>query len=100
MIRFYWNPMYHTIVVYVVVGHRIVDVYVWMSVIALLLFFAGFRNLPMRERCCQIILLTDLCSFFCGEVLVFLGVVGLLAQRRVATTPTHHSPASLTPALP
>jgi hypothetical protein len=30
MIRFYWNPMYHTIVVYVVVGHRIVDVYVWM----------------------------------------------------------------------
>jgi hypothetical protein len=35
-------------------GYRGIGVYVWMSVIVLLVLFAGFGNLPERGRCCQI----------------------------------------------
>jgi hypothetical protein len=63
-------------------------------------FLAGFRNLTVQGRCYQIFVLIDLSSFFAEKVLVLLAVAGLPAPRRVATTPTRHSPASLTPPSP
>jgi hypothetical protein len=68
------------------------DVYVWMSVIVLLLLFAGFRNLPVGEV---------LPNFFVdGLADVFLVGAREPAPRHVATTPTHHNPASPTPPSP
>jgi hypothetical protein len=90
----FWNHKYHTMVIYVVVDHCIVVVYVWMSAIVLLLLCACFRNLLVRERC------TLVFFFFVDKVLIFLAVVGLPAPHRVATAPTRHNPASLTPSPP
>jgi hypothetical protein len=48
----------------VVVGHRAIDLYVWMSAIVLLVLLAGFGNLPVRGRCCRI--------FYCQVCVRFL----------------------------
>jgi hypothetical protein len=68
------------------------DVYVWMSVIILLLLFASFGNLPVGEV---------LPNFFVdGLVDVFLVAAREPEPRRVATAPTRHNPASPTPPSP
>jgi hypothetical protein len=35
--------------------------YVWMLAIMLIVFFAGFRNLPVQGRCCRNFLLLGFC---------------------------------------
>jgi hypothetical protein len=75
------------------------------------LFFAGIRNLPVQGRFCRNFYLTVLFFFlFFAEKspwkrsrstpIVFLGVAGLPAPRRLATAPIRHGSASLTPPAP
>jgi hypothetical protein len=84
----------------VIVGHHIVDVYVWMSTIMLLLVFASFRNLPVRGGVLPIFFVYGFVFFFAEKVLFFLAIAGLLAPCRVTTAPTCHNPTSLTPPPP
>jgi hypothetical protein len=69
----------------------------WMLAIVLLLIFVGFGNLPMRGGAADFFV--DMLVFFIFAE-VFLAITGLPAPHHVATTPTRHSTASLTPPAP
>jgi hypothetical protein len=71
-------------------------IYMCMSVIVVLVSFVGFGNLTVQWRCSRNFMLTTLCSFF-REDTYLLAIVFLPAPYRVATAPTRHSTASLTP---
>ena len=84
-----------------------------MIVMLAVVFFAGFGNLPVQGRCCQNLELTQIYLFFMqvkelsersrstlATPIVFLGIAGLPAPCRLATAPTRHRPASLTPPTP
>ena len=94
------------------VGHRAIHIYVHVGHRAVG-FLAGFGNLTVQGRCCQNFVLTVLCFFFFVEKspsersqstsvtpIAFLAAAGLPAPRRLATAPTRHGPASLTPPPP
>ena len=78
--------------------HSSCRLYMCVSAIVLLDLFAGFGNLPVQGKCCRFF--WHACLFFTEKILVFLATAGLPAPRRVATAPTRHSPASLTPPPP
>ena len=95
----------------------IVDVWaivpqMWTSAIVSTVFLAGYRNLPIQGRFCQNFVLIVLFFFFCragpvagesehlGDPIVFVSAAVLPAQRRLATAPTRHCVASLSPPPP
>jgi hypothetical protein len=82
--------------IYVVVGHRVV------------VFLQVLETSPRRGSVAEI-LSSHYYVSFSGEnllersrsiLIVFLGVAGLPTPRRLATAPTRHGPASLTPPAP
>ena len=79
-----------------IVGHRAVDICVNVSHRAVN-FICRFWKPP---RAGEVLpnFFVDILGYFFAEV--FLAAAGLPAPRRVATAPTHHSTASLTPPPP
>jgi hypothetical protein len=76
----------------------------WLLAIELL-YVAGFGNLLLQGRCSQNFKWTLISLLFCRRrtcptPVIFLVVLGLPAPRRLATAPSHHGPASLTPPPP
>jgi hypothetical protein len=69
------------------------DIYVWMSAIVSFDIYVWMSEGEMLPN-----FFVDRLVHFSAEV--FLAVVGLPSPRRVATAPTHHSLASLTPPSP
>ena len=66
-------------------------------------FFAGFGNLPVQGRCCQnfqstLTIFAPFCRRTCvrdsATPIVFVGVKGLPAPRRLATAPTQNMETS------
>ena len=95
--------------IYVVVGLRAMfGIYVVVGLRAM--FFVGFGNLPVQGRCCRNFESTlTIFALFCRRrtcgrdsvtPIVFVGAAGLPAPHRLATAPTRHYPASLTPPPP
>jgi hypothetical protein len=78
--------------------HSSCRLYMCVSAIVLLDLFVGFGNLPVHGKCYRFF--DMLVYFFTEKILVFLATAGLPAPRRIATAPTRHSPASLTPPPP
>ena len=93
------------------VGHRAIHIYVHVGHRAVG-FLASFENLTVQGSCCQNFVLIVLCFFFAEKSpseqsrstsvtpIAFLAAAGLPAPRRLATAPTRHGPASLTPPPP
>ena len=79
---------HHAVHIYVHVGHRAIG------------FLVGFGNLTVQERCCRNFVLAVLCFFFCEEEPIEAEPEYLGDPDRLATAPTRHGPASLTPPPP
>jgi hypothetical protein len=79
-----------------IVGHRAVDICVDVSH-CVVIFICRFWKPPRAGEVLPNFFIDRLVYFFAE---VFLAVAGLPAPRRVATAPTRHSTASLTPSPP